>query len=142
MKTIAVAIVLAALISRCREPTPATAAPAVPACRRWLRCPTGPGINGTARPRCSARRPSEHQRGWPTAARCWSTDAKLLCLKPTSNSTCRGDLAEPASAVPHPRPPAASALNLAALTIGLAALGALLLHRRRRPGIIGMEDQP
>ncbi len=143
MKTLAGAIVLAAILSL----LPRAYAGDGEACCACLpvlvALPAGPGINGTARTALfCAQATVETSEGLAERCQMLDENAKLLCLKPTSNSTCRVDLAESGILCPTSAAPAASALDLAALTIGLAALGALLLHRRRRPGSIGMEDQP
>ena len=60
-------------------------------------------------------------------------DAKLTCFNTLDNSSCSSQLAAlgvvcgGVSAAPT-----ASPLNLATLAVSLAAVGALLLHRRRR----------
>ena len=80
----------------------------------------------------------------PLGARCEaiSDDAKLLCRATLGNSSCTAEFAETGVICPGSPAPVASPLNLATLTVGLAALGALVLQRRRRASMIRMEDQP
>jgi len=61
-------------------------------------------------------------------------DAKLTCFNTVDNSSCSADLAGVGIRCPGSTAaaPAASPLNLATLAVSLAAVGALLLHRRRR----------
>jgi MYXO-CTERM domain-containing protein len=60
-------------------------------------------------------------------------DAKLSCFNTLDNSSCSAGLAEFSINCPGATAaPTASPLNLATLAVSLAAVGALLLHRRRR----------
>ena len=127
MKKLAIAIVVAAVLSL----LPRAYAGDGEACCACL--PLIKIINGTAQTALFCAQASvETSRGLAERCEMLDNNAELRCLKPGFNSTCRVELSDAGILCPTSAAPAASATDLAALTIGLAALGALVLHRRRR----------